>query len=39
MPGRRGAVYVRARSTLVIENSEPNFRKGPEADIQTETLP
>jgi hypothetical protein len=26
-------------STPVIENSEPNFRKGPEAEIQTETLP
>jgi hypothetical protein len=30
---------VRFVSTLVIENSEPNFRKGSEADIQTETLP
>ena len=26
-------------STPVIGNSEPNFRKGPVADIQTETLP
>jgi hypothetical protein len=25
--------------TPVIENSEPNFRKGSEAEIQTETLP
>jgi hypothetical protein len=26
-------------TTSVIENSEPNFRKGSEAEIQTKTLP
>jgi hypothetical protein len=31
--------WVRIGSTPVIENSEPNFRKGPEAEIQSETLP
>ena len=30
---------VRKVSTPVVENSEPNFRNGPEAEIQTETLP
>jgi hypothetical protein len=31
--------HVRFGSTPVIENSEPNFRKGPEAECQAEALP
>jgi hypothetical protein len=31
--------YVCNGSTPIIENSEPKFRIGPEAEIQTETLP
>ena len=29
----------RTAQTPVIENSDPNFRKGSEAEIQTKTLP